>query len=253
MGLKQTGRRIFNAMGYRVERIKPEDRPGGYRWRDFGDGWDTSRLEVLPIKVNSIVDVGVAAGTPSLYRAFPQCPLVLIEPLTLFNSKIIDLLGPRARDAEIVNCGVGRQEEDGVFYYNNKMPMTGSLHKRKELSPEDMIEVKVKIRPIDDILSQHRLPRPHLLKIDVEGNELAAVQGATKTLEDTGLLIIEVTLDGSYPSGQGVLGAIDAILKKAGFVLVDLADATVTGSLARRSVKKADLIYINPRYSLRSL
>lgn len=47
--------------------------------------------------------------------------------------------------------------------------------------------------PLDTYLAQEKLPPPHMIKIDVEGAELAVLQGATKILSEfSPLLLIEM-------------------------------------------------------------
>ncbi len=46
----------------------------------------------LGFQPKTIIDVGVASGTPALYRTFPDCYFLLIEPLKEFESDLIAIL-----------------------------------------------------------------------------------------------------------------------------------------------------------------
>lgn len=51
---------------------------------------------------------------------------------------------------------------------------------------------EVTVRRIDTIIAEHDLPKPYLLKFDVDGVELQVLAGAQKTLTKTSIVIVEV-------------------------------------------------------------
>jgi hypothetical protein len=79
---------------------------------------------------------------------------------------------------------------------------------------------------IDAYLAAHGLPRADVLKLDVEGHELAALRGATAALRDgrVGAVTIEAMLDG---------GPAMRLLEELGFARVALPDLR-PGWIARR-------------------
>src|SRR5262249_43641578 len=66
---------------------------------------------------------------------------------------------------------------------------------------------------LDDLVAECGLPGPHLLKLDVQGAEVAALAGAPRTLADTNLLVVEVLLED--------FAAIHRALDAADFELFD--------------------------------
>ena len=67
------------------------------------------------------------------------------------------------------------------------------------------------------------MPEPFLVKVDVEGGELDALSGATRTLERTELVIAEASLFEFIP-GQPLAHELIGFLAERGFVLYDLYD-----------------------------
>lgn len=74
--------------------------------------------------------------------------------------------------------------------------------------------VAVPAHRLDDIVAETRLPAPHLIKLDIQGSELAALAGAPRSLAATNLLVVESFVD-AFP-------AIHRLLDDAGFDLFDL-------------------------------
>jgi hypothetical protein len=69
---------------------------------------------------------------------------------------------------------------------------------------------------LDDFLRGRELPEPYLLKIDIDGHELSAIQGATETLKKCAVVMVEAQV-AELPQ------RISAIISQ-GFVLFDLVE-----------------------------
>jgi FkbM family methyltransferase len=164
----------------------------------------------------TVIDVGVAWGTPGLLRAFPDARLLLIEPLAEFDA-VLRRLADR-RDAVVVHAAAGR--EAGSIELN----VTPALSDASSYASADAVDVRRRVVPVTTVDAEVRrsdLPGPYLLKIDVQGGELEVLAGATKTLEHTELIVLEASLFHLYdgaPDITLVIKYLDAI----GFVLYDV-------------------------------
>ena len=80
---------------------------------------------------------------------------------------------------------------------------------------------------LDSLLERHRWQPPFLLKIDTEGHEREVIKGATRMLEQTDVVIAEVSVsprfEGSYTFAEFI-----ALMDSRGFRLDDILDGQKT-------------------------
>lgn len=85
-------------------------------------------------------------------------------------------------------------------------------------------EVEVSVERLDRILATvPTLTPPFLLKLDVQGQELQVLQGATDILPQVEVILCEINVAPLY-DGQANLADISGFLQQHGFRLVDLGD-----------------------------
>ena len=96
--------------------------------------------------------------------------------------------------------------------------------------------VDVPARTIDALVAETALPGPYLLKLDIQGSELAALRGAAKTLADTDTIVVEADVDDFTAIHDHVVGA--------GF---DLFDVTNLGRGVDRTLGSFYPVYLNRR------
>jgi hypothetical protein len=70
---------------------RPRNQPALKR-QVWSDGWRPENLRKPGLSPATLIDVGVAMGTPALYRAFPDAHLVLIEPLAEYEQDLARLV-----------------------------------------------------------------------------------------------------------------------------------------------------------------
>lgn len=91
------------------------------------------------------------------------------------------------------NFALGAEPGRATLYAKSEGHQTGSLYHRQTRHLEDSGAVRevVEIRTIDDYCEAHGIAHIHFLKIDVEGHELAVLQGAARLLEAGGIDFIQ--------------------------------------------------------------
>jgi len=204
--------------GWRVQRAAPA--PQG--WEANRGYWEPAYIRRLGFRPQTIIDVGVAKGTPQLYAAFPDAQLILVEPLSEYFEGIARLLERRrgvhipaaawSSEGELELRVEPRWTERSSHYSAHPLESTGDT-----LTPR-----RVQITTIDRIIANHAFPEPFGLKIDTEGAELEVIRGAAATLERTLFVIAEVDvlhdrLEGSYSFAQFIVA-----MDQAGFEVCDL-------------------------------
>ena len=84
--------------------------------------------------------------------------------------------------------------------------------------------VEVPMRSIDSIVASKMCAAPDLIKIDIQGGELAALKGARATLPDVKFLMLETWIQRGYGKDTPLLHELMQFLSPLGFVPYEFAD-----------------------------
>jgi FkbM family methyltransferase len=160
----------------------------------------------------TVIDVGVAYGTPALYTRFPNAKHLLIEPIEEFKEKLQMIC--RQYNAEYVLAAAGARS--GQIEIGVSSDLVGS-----SLLQSGGEKRQVLVVTLDGICQEKGLKGPYLVKIDVQGAELDVLDGATTVLKETDVVILEVSFfhfaDG-YPEFYDVID----YMKKHEFVAYEI-------------------------------
>lgn len=173
----------------------------------------------LGFQPQTIIDVGVAAGTPELYQTFPNCYFLLIEPLKEFESDLTTIVGQYR--GSYVLAAAGAKPGWATFNVHENHMDGSSLHKEVMGAEADGYEINVPLIRIDDVIEEKKLAGPYLLKVDVQGAELSALDGAARTLLDTELVVLEVSLF-EFMIGAPQLHEVISYMRQRDFVVYDI-------------------------------
>jgi len=185
----------------------------------------------------SIFDVGVAQGTPDLYRAFPEAVLVLVEPLQEFVSHMRVILEQHQGFMYLTAAGEGKGEVTLNIYPDARK----TSHYKKIDARMAIVEMrKVPIIRLDNIAADHQFPTPYLVKVDVEGDELSVLKGASFVLTQAEVLVLEMSVAKRF-DGEAGFAEIVSFLESRGFRLCDIIGAADT---PRGLLKQMDLAFL---------
>jgi FkbM family methyltransferase len=203
--------------------------------RTFGDFFE--HLRSLGVDVKTVIDVGVASGTPPIYRAFPRAKYILVEPLDEFRTDL-ERLATRL-DATYVRAAAGAINGEVELHVHSQL--SGSSLLRQAEGPQmDGASRRVRSARLDGILPSP-LERPSLLKIDTQGTELDVLEGLGQHMGEMDIVIIETSLL-PFRVGAPVLADIVARLDELGFAVYDILEGHVRaldGALAQ-----VDLVFV---------
>src|SRR5690606_13984351 len=133
----------------------------------------------LGVTFRTVIDVGVAYGTPGLYRAVKGAQLYLVEPVPACAPILAKY--ERTLGARTFNVAAGAV--DGTTRFNVHSDVSGSsAFDQWEGRRLDGETVEVPVRRLDSIIDQP-IARPCLLKIDTQGAEMLVLEGAAGILD----------------------------------------------------------------------
>ena len=196
------------------------------------------RLQFVP---STVIDVGVAWGTPDLHESFSHSKFYLIEPLKEFEPALKRL--QQTYDVEYVLAAAGSAQGELTLNVHADPRQTSSLARAA------VNHRVVPVVTVDQIVANRELRPPVLLKLDTEGQELSVLRGAAETLQKVDLIIIESRLI-SYVEGLPEFADIMDYMNTKNFSLYDILDGgyrPLDGAL-----EIVDLVFVKKESSLRA-
>lgn len=206
---------LLGKLGYEV-RYNPKGAAHGIR-ESFTEVFEHAKK--LGLNPSTVIDVGVANGTVDLYAPFPRAFHLLIEPLQEYKDAISKIL-EKYNGMHVMAAATNKKGTVEFNIHSDHLP--GSSMLKEEMGPEaDGVVRKVDAVVGDDIVSEYSLSPPFIIKVDVQGAELSVLDGFSKTLEKTDLVVLEVSFF-KFMTGAPEFADIVIYMKNHGFVAYDL-------------------------------
>lgn len=178
-------------------------------------GWLIQHLERADLTPATVFDVGVADGTPWMYRAWPQAKFHLFDPTP--QSLPHMRRWAKTLKAKVYNYALG--DEPGSLDLRVRREHSGSSF-FDEIGKADLVEtIRVPVVRFDAAINV--VPRPALIKIDVQGAELMVLRGMGERLADMDCIIVETGLIATLDGSPEFADVVD-FMTQAGFVLFDI-------------------------------
>jgi len=209
-------KRIAEACGVEVTRLPP----GTVRERGslLGSLRTAASIGFSPA---TILDVGAARGEwgVQVARVWPNAKFLLIDPLEENGQALAQVVG-RMHHAAFEMAAAGREVGSTVIHVHPDLDGSSLYEEREETIAGTTRTVPV--TTVDRSVLDHKLRGPYLLKADVQGAELAVVEGAAATLAATELVVLEVSLFDFFLGAAPQLEDLVAAMGARGFVAWDL-------------------------------
>lgn len=174
-------------------------------------------LKRYGVAPRTVLDIGVAEGTPELYAAFPDATYHLFDP-TRESLPHMQAIARRLK-ATVHNVALGDHENSMAIAVRSEIGGS-SLFEEVGTPPDPVVaRYEVPVRRFDQLVGA--FSRPALVKIDVQGAEVMVLRGMEGRLPEIDVVIIETstiaTLHGG-PEFRDVFQFLDG----HGFVLYDM-------------------------------
>lgn len=207
-------------------------------------GWSATYLRALG-EVRTVIDVGVLHGTPSLYKAFPEAYLILVEALPEYRQACEAWL--KDRPGELHNVAVGSSDGEIEINHLLDVPARSSILKHIVGGSDNSQKIRVPMKRLDSLLGGKDMQTDILLKIDTEGYELEIVKGAPELLKRVKYVITETSIRRRHEDSY-VLSDLVALMKSNGFEVYDIM-TTTREKPNRPGASIADTVFLNTALS----
>jgi FkbM family methyltransferase len=178
-------RRLFDNFTYTVRHglIRGMKRHGGLGWTPAWLSRETSEeisWHNLALDGLVVYDVGAFHGILTLFFASRCAQVIAYEPSDTNHARLSENIAlNNLENVRVRKLGIGAQPGAGTLHYDPTMAGGGSLHP----SASAPVSQRIQITTIDRDMATASLPPPDLIKIDIEGWELEALEGARSTLD----------------------------------------------------------------------
>lgn len=167
---------------------------------------------MLGLSPATVIDVGVANGTPALYEKFPNAFHLLVEPLAEFEPDLKRICS-QVKAAYVLAAA---SASPGKMNITVSRDLFGSSLLNREGEVRE-----VSIITLDDVCRERQLQGPYVIKVDVQGAELQVLDGASHILRVTELIILEVSFFQFHDNCPEFYDVIH-YMKEHGFVPYDI-------------------------------
>lgn len=178
------------------------------------------RFKSLKLEINSIVDVGAAAGNWSLSAKalWPESSYLLFEPLEE-RKKELENLAKIHSNFHFVPLAAGKEKGLIKFVVTDDLDGSGVATGGQGTSNIRSVEVS----SIGEEVNKLHLKGPYLIKLDTHGFEVPILEGCTSLLDQTSLFIIE-SYGFQIADSSLLFWEMCEYMDKLGFRLFDIVD-----------------------------
>jgi FkbM family methyltransferase len=150
---------------------------------------EISFLRQLPIEDKVVYDIGAFEGIYTLYFARKAKKVVAYEPNPRNYARCLENVTLNDfRNVVVLNRGISERAGVIELVYDPLMPGAGSgernIATQINSSGRTSTRVKIPVVSLDEDIRLNRLPKPDLIKIDIEGMELSALRGMRRLLHE---------------------------------------------------------------------
>ena len=151
-----------------------------------------ANLKRCGFQPGTVIDIGAAYGlwSAACHEQFPSARFILIEPVEEYETFLED----RARAIDGTYIKAAASSITGTRQINVHPDLVGTSFFSEAEGPEaDGIPRWVPTVRLDQVCRDLGVAAPILMKLDVQGAEIDVLEGASETLQETDVVLLEVS------------------------------------------------------------
>lgn len=170
-----------------------------------------------------VIDVGANKGnwTRSLIQYWPCAKCILIEPQAELKIHVRDLLESNECQIEWITAGAADKSGELEFTIAKKSVSSTFVLSREDALSQGLIQKRVKVITLNDLIQSHGEQIPEMVKIDAEGFDLKVLDGASLLLGKTDIFLLEAAVVANI---ENTLQAVIEKMSASGYRLIDITD-----------------------------
>jgi FkbM family methyltransferase len=197
------------------------------------------------LTIRSIVDGGASEGywAVAVRTVWPDARLLLVEPRDDVQPQL-QRNAAQLGNAQVAPVLLGPAEGEADFYIHGDWSSTS-----REFAQSDGTSKRTPVVPLDVLVERTNFGLPDLIKLDLQGAELSALEGATRCLAHATAVVCEVSFM-QFAPGMPLIGDVMSFMAGRGFVaydLIGLLHRPLDGALAQ-----ADVLFLRADNPLRA-
>lgn len=206
------------------------------KWKDVAD--------LVPDNSPTIVDGGAGIEAEnsigSFLNYFDEPTIIAFEP----RPKEAEHLRKKYRNSQLTVHQLALGNENTQIKFNISGGSSSALDPKDQSgNPRANIEIQEEIEVEQIRLDNYLEIEPDLMKLDLQGWELKALQGSSELLEKTDVVLTEINFREIY-NNSALFSEIDQFLRECGFQLYNFYDVETWSS---GEIAWADAIYVNKK------
>lgn len=172
-------------------------------------------LKKLGLEPKTIVDAGVATGTPSLYSVYPNAYYFFFEPLEEFKPYLDNHIKKLKGEYHFLALS----DKNGEI----KISLPNKLGGASILNNQSSGRL-IKTIQLDSFFDGKLIKTPLLIKTDCQGADLLVMKGAEKTIQNCEVVVMEVQMSHYFSGRCPDFTDVVSCMGQYGFRVFDLVD-----------------------------
>lgn len=195
--------------------------------------------------VKTIYDIGANIGTWAVLAKsiFSSSDIQCFEPLEIHTEKF-NQNTQNIKDIKLHPVALGTSNSTEIIHITSQSDSSSLLPITKKQTEVFGIEHKkdqlVSVVSLDSYVEENNLPRPDLMKLDIQGFELEALKGASSCMKTCKFIILEISFIEFYKN-QPLFEEVVSFMFSKHFRIMSFGYNTATGI----EISQTDVLFRN--------